>query len=138
MKHVRSERGLTLVEIMVVLIILSVLVGMLTKGLFKSGDAAKARLNGLKMQKVQNYINQYQLQYNRLPPSLASLLNCDEITGPGCVPIANDESELYDVWDRPMKYRLEGGGRSYALTSTGADMKDGGSGVEGDITITGP
>ena len=135
---IRKENGLTLVEIIVVLLILSVLVGMLTRGLFSLGERAKAELNNLQMQRVQSYINQYQLRYNRLPSSLSSLYSCDENTGPGCIPIVDKEQDLYDAWGTPLKYRLEGDGRSYSLTSLGSDRRDGGSGVETDVTITGP
>ena len=136
--NLRNQKGLTLVEIIVVLLILSVLVGMLTKGLFSQGERAKAELNNLQMQRVQSYINQYQLRYNRLPSSLASIYSCDENTGPGCIPIVDKEQDLYDAWGTPMRYRLEGDGRSYTLTSLGSDRREGGSGVETDMTITGP
>lgn len=132
------ESGLTLVEIIVVLLILSILVGMLTKGLFSAGQRAKADMNNLHMQKVKSYINQYQLRYNRVPPSLASLYSCDDVTGSGCIPIVDKESDLYDVWGTPLRYRPGGDGRSYSITSLGADQRDGGSGVDGDFTITGP
>ena len=138
MKRVHSESGLTLVEIIVVLVIHGVLFGMLTRGLFSSGERAKAEMNRLQMQRVQSYINQYQLRYNRLPPSLASLYNCDDITGPGCIPIVDKESDLDDVWGTPMRYRTDGNGRSYSLTSVGADRSEGGSGVNTDVTLTGP
>ena len=133
-----SESGLTLVEIIVVLLILSVLVGMLTKGLFSQGERAKAELNNLQMQRVQSYINQYQLRYNRLPSSLASLYSCDDVTGSACIPIVDKEQDLYDAWGTPLKYRVEGDGRSYSLTSVGADRREGGSGVGTDMTIVGP
>lgn len=138
MKRFNSEAGLTLVEIIVVLIILSVLFTMLAGGLFSQGERAKAQLNAVQMQRVQSYINQYQLRYNRLPSSLASLYSCDDTAGQGCIPIVDKESDLYDAWGTPMKYRVDGNGRSYGLTSLGSDRKEGGSGVEIDVTITGP
>ena len=138
MKRIHSESGLTLVEIIVVLVILGVLFGMLTKGLFSSGERAKAEMNRLQMQRVQNYINQYQLRYNRLPSSLASLYGCDDLTGPGCIPIVDRESDLEDIWGTQMRYRVDGGGRSYSLTSLGADRSEGGGSVNTDVTLTGP
>ena len=142
--HTRRRRiqnpqaGLTLVEIIVVLLILSVLVGMLTRGLFSQGERAKAQLNELQMQRVQSYINQYQLRYNRLPPSISSLYNCDENTGPACIPIVDKEQDILDAWGTKLVYRVDSNGRSYSLTSLGSDRREGGTGVEGDATITGP
>lgn len=132
------EAGLTLVEIIVVLLILSVLVGMLTRGLFSQGERAKAQLNELQMNRVKSYISQYQLRYNRLPSSLSSLYSCDEVSGSACIPIVDNEQELLDAWGTPLKYRAEGGGRSYTITSLGSDRREGGTGVEGDLTLQGP
>ena len=72
----KQQSGLTLVEIIVVLVILSILIGFLTSSLFSQGEKAKAQINGLKMQKVKNAIGQYQLMYNQLPPDLNSLASC--------------------------------------------------------------
>lgn len=136
-KILASERGLTLVEIIVVLVILSILVAFLTNGLFSQGEKAKAKINELQIQKLKSAIGQYQLMYNQLPPDIRSLASCPDSNSGGCVPVA-DESALKDAWGTPFEYALENGGRSYAIKSMGSDRKPGGSGVEGDVTVTGP
>jgi general secretion pathway protein G len=132
-----SQAGLTLVEIIVVLVILSILIAFLTGGLFSQGERAKAQINSLKMQKAKAAIGQYQLMYNQLPPDLKSLVSCPANTGGGCVPIT-DEDTVTDAWGTPFQYSSDNGGRSFTLKSLGADRKDGGSGAEGDFSITGP
>lgn len=134
--HLNKQRGLTLVEIIVVLVILSILVGFLTGGLFSQGEKAKAKINQLQMEKVKNAIGQYQLMYNQVPPDLRSLTTCPD-KGTACVPVT-DEDALKDAWGTPFTYSVESGGRAYRLKSLGADRKDGGSGVEGDMEIAGP
>lgn len=136
-RRIRSEQGLTLVEIIVVLVILSILIGFLTSGLFSQGAKAKARINELQMKKVQAAINQYQLMYNSLPPSLQALVSCNEQTGSACVPVT-EASALKDAWDTPFLYTLDNGGRSYTLKSLGADRREGGTEVDGDPILTGP
>jgi len=138
MKGMHSESGLTLVEIIVVLVILTVLMTMLGQGLFGKAEKAKADLTMMRIKQVQGLINQYQLRYNQLPSSMSSLMGCDENTGPNCIPIVDSEDELQDAWGTMLIYRNEGGGRSYSLTSLGSDRKAGGSGVERDLTVTGP
>lgn len=132
----QGQQGLTLVEIIVVLVILSVLIGFLTGGLFSQGEKAKAKINELQMQKVKQAIGQYQLMYNQLPPDINSLAGCPQ-GQTACVPIT-DESTLKDAWDVPFQYSLENGGRSYILKSLGSDRAPGGTGVAGDPTLTGP
>lgn len=136
-KSLKEQKGLTLIEVTVVLIILALLFAFLGKNLFSAGDKAKAQINQMKMQKAKNYIQQYQLQYNNLPPDLNSLSGCTEATGSGCIPIAS-EDDFKDAWDQPFAYSLENGGRSFVLKSLGADRKNGGEGVDGDPTLTGP
>lgn len=134
--NIKRQRGLTLVEIIVVLIILSVLYGVLMGGLFSQGDRAKAKINELQMQKVKQAIGQYQLMYNQLPPDLSSLASCPQGQN-ACVPVA-DESTLKDAWGTQYQYSLDNGGRSYTVKSLGADRKEGGTGVDGDPIMTGP
>ena len=131
-----GQAGLTLVEIIVVLVILSILIAFLTGGLFAQGERAKAQINSLKMQKAKAAIGQYQLMYNQLPPDLKSLAVCPN-NGSACVPIT-DEDTITDAWGTPFVYSTDNGGRSFILKSLGADRKEGGSGADGDFTITGP
>jgi general secretion pathway protein G len=135
-KNISSQSGLTLVEIIVVLVILSILIAFLTGGLFKQGERAKAQINALKMEKAKAAIGQYQLMYNQLPPDLRSLVSCPD-SSRACVPIT-DEETMTDGWGTPFVYSLDNGGRSFILKSLGADRRDGGSGPDGDMTITGP
>ena len=132
-----SERGLTLVEIMVVLIILGIVMTWLGGKLFGSGDKMKYEITKLKIKDIGSSIEQFQLRYNALPSSLNELIQCGEKTGPDCIPITNQES-LKDAWGSPFLYTLESGGRSYRIKSLGADGKDGGEGVNSDPFGTGP
>lgn len=133
----RGQKGLTLVEIIVVLVILSILIGVLTSGLFSQGDKAKAKINGLKMSQIQGYLNEYRLQYNSFPSSLEGLSGCTEQTGQNCIPIAKPE-DLRDSWGTPLVYNTGNNGASYTLKSLGADKREGGSGADADLTFQGP
>ena len=136
-KRSHKERGMTIVEIVVVLIILVVVAGVLLPRVFGGASAAKARVNGIKMTEVKNLIQQYQLAYNSLPPSLEAIVRCPADLA-GCSPMTTDEKSLVDVWDTPFVYQVDGGARTYRLTSLGEDKREGGSGVAADVTITGP
>ena len=133
-----SQAGLTLVEIVIVLVILSLLMGFLVSRLSGAGDKAKAGVNELQMKRLQSYINEYQLRYNALPQSLNDLIQCNQDTGSNCLPVANSADDLKDVWGTEYHYSLESGGKSYSLKTLGADRVEGGSGANFDFTMTGP
>jgi general secretion pathway protein G len=132
-----SEKGLTIVEIIVVLIILAVVMSFVGGRILGAGDRAKADLTRLKLQEVRQSIEQFQLRYNTLPAGLEGLIRCTEQTGPGCVPILGEDS-LRDGWGNAFIYNLQDGGRRYRVISLGADGREGGEGVDFDITLDGP
>ena len=120
--HSRDEKGLTLVEIIIVLVILSVIMSFLASRLFKMGDQAKAELARTKMGSLKEPIYMYQMKINQLPADLK----------------AADVEDPTDGWGRPVQYKLMDNGRSYELKSLGADGKEGGSGADEDIIVKGP
>ena len=134
-----SEHGLTLVEILVVLVILGLVGGFLVSRFMAGGDKAKANLTKLKLEQIKSGIEQYRLMYNALPRDLADLTRCNEKTGQGCIPIYEPESDaLFDAWGSPFTFSLQGNGRRYTIQSLGADGVSGGQGVDFDVSISGP
>lgn len=117
-----NQLGLTLIEIIVVLMLVGIIGSFVTGRVFSAGDKAKAQLTRTKMNQMQGDINMYQLANNTLPSNLA----------------AADVTDATDAWGRDVSYRVTNGGRSYELKSLGADGKDGGTGGSADIVVTGP
>jgi general secretion pathway protein G len=137
MQNLRSEKGLTLVEIIVVLIILSVVMVFFGNKILGAGDQAKADLTKLMMRELQQGIEQFRLRYNQLPGSLEALTSCSDITGPGCTPVTKLDN-LKDAWGNQFLYALDNGGRSYRIKTLGADGREGGEAVNYDSSVTGP
>jgi general secretion pathway protein G len=134
--HLNSETGLTFLEIMIVLIIVGVIMATFGSRLLGAGDKAKADLTRISMTQLKQDIEQFQLRYNSLPSSLEDLVKCNQLTGNACTPITKDAS-LMDAWGTKFQYRA-GSGRSYSIKSLGADGRDGGDGVNADLTLEGP
>ena len=58
--EINNQRGLTLIEIMAVVIIIGLLYAVVAKGIFGQSNSAKVKLNALKMEKLKYsscYIN---------------------------------------------------------------------------------
>jgi len=138
-KRLGRERGLTFLEIMIVLVILSLVMTFLGSKMFGAGDKAKTNITKLKIKEIRNGIEQYRLMYNSLPEELTDLTQCSDKTGTGCIPIFEDDSDvLKDAWGNDFSFLLENGGRTFRITSFGADGVQGGEGVNFDHFGTGP
>lgn len=135
MNRISSQSGMTLVEIMIVLIILAVVMTTVGGKIIGAGDKAKVDVTKLQMQQLKSDIEQFQLRYNSIPSSLNDLIRCSEKTGQGCVPIAK-EDDMKDAWGNPFAYTSSG--RTYKISSLGADGVSGGDGVDFDVFIEGP
>jgi general secretion pathway protein G len=120
----REEKGLTLVEIIIVLIILALVMSFLTKNLFKASSQAKAQLSEQMLNRLKEPLLMFQLKNNQLPGDLSAA--------------GIEQEDLKDSFGNPIQYRLLDGGRSYELKSLGADGREGGSGADLDIVVKGP
>jgi general secretion pathway protein G len=135
---IASQKGLTLVEIIVVIVILVSLFAFLSGTLTKQGQGAVARINELKMSKLKAYIDQYSLNYGTLPPTIRALTNCEGAPqGRPCTPFAQDE-DVVDSFGTPYTYSVDQGSRRYTIKSLGGDKRDGGSGTDADVILQGP
>ena len=122
-KRLHRERGLTFLEIMVVLVIIGLISTMIGGRVFSMGDKAKVKLTNVQLTKIKGNIDTTLLDNNPLPSDLRS--------------IGLDPKESKDAWGRDIMYRSVDG-RGYELKSLGADGREGGSGSDADIIVTGP
>ncbi len=130
--HPRRQRGFTLVEIMIVLVLIALLGGLVAPrllGKLQSGQAkaAKAQIDRLGMA-----VETYYLDTGRMPSSLQDLVSnsgASNWNGPYI-----KESSLKDPWGNPYHYQQPGQHGDYDIVSYGADGAPGGEGSARDIT----
>jgi general secretion pathway protein G len=141
--HVRSarrQRGFSLIEIMVVIVIIGLLVGIVAPNVIGRADEArqqkvqadfKAIQTALKMYRIDNYM------YPTTEQGLDALVN-----KPTLAPTPRNwknggylESLQTDPWGNPYLYMSPGESRDYDIYSLGADGIVGGEGNNADISI---
>ncbi|HMO17381.1 MAG TPA: type II secretion system protein GspG [Oligoflexia bacterium] len=132
-----NQSGLTLVELLVVVVLLGLIFTVIGSSVFSKGEAAKAELNLSRMNSLKQEISRYRLTFNSYPRSLQDLVRPNaEVQKSGRLFSAIvKEDELQDLWGNPYVYRLENDGRSYSLTSFGSDGVTGGEGPGQDVTV---
>ena len=132
-----DDRGMTLIEILAVIVLLGLIISVVAKGVIGKSNAAQAQLNVVKMEKLKSSIGQYRLEFGRYPSSLQELRTPSSdvrASGKLFVPLA-EEDDLRDVWGNEYVYRDENNNRSYSIMSYGSDGAPGGEGANQDVTV---
>ncbi len=129
-----SQRGFSLIEIIVVVVLIGGIVAFAASRILGGGDRAKVNLAKAQLQTLAEKVQQYQMDTGELPDTLQAL-----VTQPGDAsgwlgPYAKD-SELQDPWKNTLQYRVPGEGRAFDIVSLGADGQAGGDSVNADIKV---
>src|SRR5690606_30404533 len=127
-----SQRGFSLIEIILVVVLIGGIVAFAATRILGGGDRARVNLARAQVPTMADKVSPLELDNGTLPASLDQL-----VTQPGGAvgwlgPYAR-ESELRDPWNTPLEYRAPGDGRPYDIVSLGADRKSGGDSVDADI-----
>ncbi|MBX9765861.1 MAG: type II secretion system major pseudopilin GspG [Bdellovibrionales bacterium] len=133
--RLRNQKGLTLIEIMIVLIIVGGLMATLGSTVMSNFRKAKIKQARLQMGEVAKALEIYSGDCKQYPTSDEGLAALTEAPA-SCKSWGPDpylkKNVLKDPWNNEFVYELNGS--SFALKSLGKDKKEGGSGEDADIT----
>jgi general secretion pathway protein G len=138
--HIR-QRGFTLIEIMVVVVILAVLGALVVPKILENVDKARVTRAASDIRAIQTALDLYRLDNFKYPTTEQGLQAL--VTQPSDPTITNYRSGGYlpsmpkDPWNNPYQYVSPGAnGRDYDIISYGRDGKQGGEGYDADISTT--
>jgi len=126
----KNEKGFTLLEIMVVLIIIGVLAAMVAPRFIERADEAKVEATKAQMQNIAQALKMYRLQNNRYPDSGAGL---HALVSPDKGGKRYMDNVPKDAWGNAFVYLAPGVHGDFDILSYGADGKSGGSGFDTDL-----
>ena len=132
----KSERGVTLIEMLVVITIIGLISGLVAVNVIRQGENAKRQIAKTQMSTFINALGIYKLDTGVYPPTSQGLqalrVNPGDIANwagpymPKDVPM--------DPWNRPYEYKYPGDhGEEPDIISLGADGQPGGDGANADI-----
>jgi general secretion pathway protein G len=112
----KRERGFTLVEIMVVVVIIGLLAGLVGPRIFNRLEVAKRESAKAQMGNIKTTLATYRLDVGRYPDSMDCLVRaCGEgWQGPY---LDSDEIPL-DPWNNSYMYEVMNNGKAFTLTCT--------------------
>lgn len=131
------DAGLTILELMIVLVILSLIGTVVAVQVVGQMDRAKVDVATLQLRQVQNALTLFELDTHRIPTAaegLKALLEAPEEAKGWRGPYLKNADLTEDPWGTGLAYELVGDA-SYRLISLGADRKSGGDGAAADLSL---
>jgi general secretion pathway protein G len=122
----RSRRGMTLIEIMVVIAILGMMATLITVYYVRTQDQARVDSTNIQMHNIEQALDAYKIRFNSYPS-----------TEEGIQVLVTKEvmREMpKDMWGNELQY-VRHNSRSYTLKSFGADGSPGGESFDKDLVF---
>ncbi len=119
------RRGMTLIEITVVVSILGLISGVVTLNLLDDSQRGKVSTTKIEMENIKEALADYRLRFGQFPTTEEGL---DALVSRQLF-----EQVPQDGWQRPFVYVQHEGRLGYTVKSYGADGAEGGAGHDGDL-----
>lgn len=134
---IRNQRGFSLVEIMIVLVIVGTILGLIANRIFGAKDNADAKNVKMQIQQIEEKLDMYQADCNNYPSEsqgLEALVKKPSGDPPceswGPSPYLKDIPR--DPWGQPFQYTSDG--IEYEIISYGKNRRPGGEGPDQDYS----
>ena len=134
----KSDAGVTLIEMMVVLVIIGIVAALIVPNVIGRPDEARVAVAGTDLKTVAASLEMYRLDNRTYPTTAQGLAALTEAPTIAPLPV-NWVAGGYlpnlpmDPWGNPYVYRAPGDAGPYELISLGADGAPGGEGVDADL-----
>lgn len=132
MKHTRTRRGFTLIELMVVILILAILAALIVPRVIGHSTDAKRAKAASDIAELKSALNRFRLTCDRFPTTeegLIALKEGSDIKGWNGPYL---ENITVDPWQFDYVYE-DLGGDQFSVVSYGADNSPGGEGENADV-----
>ena len=133
----RRARGMTLIEILVVLVLIGIVLGIVGGNFIGRGEKAKADAAKIEIGQIGQALDLYKLEIGRYPSSsegLQALVAAPSGTANWNGPYWKKSQIPKDPWGNDYRYTAPGQKGAYDIVSLGADAKEGGDGANKDIS----
>ena len=130
-------RGMTLIEILVVLVLIGIVLGIVGGNFIGRGEKAKADAAKVEIGQIAQALDLYKLEVGRYPTTqegLQALVSAPTGTANWNGPYWKKAALPKDPWNNEYRYVSPAQGAPFEIVSLGSDGKEGGEGIEKDIS----
>ncbi len=130
-------RGMTLIEILVVLTLIGVVLGIVGSNYLGKSEQAKAKAAKIEIEQIGQALDLYKLEIGNYPTTqegLQALVVAPAGVSNWAGPYWKRNTAPKDPWGHDYVYSSPGTHGAYDIMSYGADGKEGGEGVNKDVT----
>ncbi|MDQ6621750.1 MAG: type II secretion system major pseudopilin GspG [Pseudomonadota bacterium] len=132
-----AQCGMTLIEILVVLTLIGIITGIVAGNFIGKGEKAKADAARIEIGQVSQALDLYKLEIGRYPTTqegLQALIQAPTGVANWNGPYWKKSTVPKDPWGNDYRYVSPATNAPYEIVSLGADGKEGGEGVNKDIS----
>jgi general secretion pathway protein G len=132
-----AARGMTLIEILVVLVLIGVVLGIVGGNFIGRGEKAKADAAKIEMGQIGQALDLYKLETGRYPTTqegLQALVSAPTGVTNWNGPYWKKSTLPRDPWGNEYRYASPGQSGAFDIVSYGADGREGGEGTNKDIS----
>lgn len=132
----RKQRGFTLLELLVVIVIIGLLAAFVAPKYFGQIGKSKAQIAKAQIEAFDKALDQYRIDTGHYPPASPGLvaLHVQPANEPMWHGAYVKKGIPPDPWGNAYQYKMPGSdGREFELVSLGGDGKQGGDGEDADI-----
>jgi general secretion pathway protein G len=137
MRNKMNQSGMTMMELLAVLVIIGVVMGVVGSKFFGQAEEAKRKAAKIEINQIGQSLDLFKLEVGRYPTTSEGL-QALVVAPPGVTnwngPYWKKDGPLLDPWKNEYKYAAPGQHGAYDIVSMGPDGKEGGDGPDRDIT----
>lgn len=133
----RRDDGYTLTEILVVMAIIGLIAAVLTPGLVGQLGRSRSKTAQVQVETIAAAVEMFRADVGRYPTQAEGLqvLMTEPASAEGWTgPYVKSDRTLADPWGNRVAYQVSEDGRTFAVTSYGADGQANGQGLNRDLT----
>lgn len=130
-KQISNQKGFSLGEIMIVLVIIGAIMAIILPKIADGNAKSKRNSTKLKMSEIENKINEFNAECNGKFPKSLNFITDDDSSCKNWAGNPKMKHLLKDAWNTDFIYDASDVG--FNLKSLGADKKEGGSSYDADV-----